>query len=228
MTTTAQALINRSAEIIGYKDPDETLSAADSTNFLAVLNDMLDGWNTQRLFIIAVSEVSQSVSGLPITIGLTGTINVTRPIRMQDGAYTRSNSVDLAFRWIERSEYEAIPNKTTAGTIPSVGYYEPAMPLGKIYLYPYPSTAIELHLPLQTQLTEFADLTTTYTLAPGYRKALAYSLAEELAPGRRALGQDVQRIAANARRAIRRTNASLQPQELSAGLSPYAAFIAGG
>ena len=225
--TKATAIINRAAEIIGYKDPDESLSSADSTNFLTVLNDMLDGWNTQRLFIIAVSEVSQSVTGLPITIGLTGTINVARPIRMQDGAYVRVNSVDTPIQWIERTEYEAIPSKTQAGT-PVLGYYEPSMPLGKIYLYPYPSSAVTLVLPLQTQLTEFADLASTdYTLAPGYRKALAYSLAEELAPGRRELSRDVQRIAAMARKAIRRSNYSLQPQEPSAGLSPYAAFMAG-
>ena len=225
--TKASAIINRAAEIIGYKDPDEALSTADSANFLAVLNDMLDGWNTQRLFIPAVAEVSQSVSGLPITIGPTGTINVARPIGMQDGGFTRLNGVDYPFRWIERTEYDGIPNKTQAGTIPNVGYYDASLPLGKIYLYPYPVEAIDLHLQLQTQLTEFADLANTdYNLAPGYRKALAYSLAEELAPGRRTIEANTQRIAANARRAIRRTNARIEPQG-PAVLSPYAAFMAG-
>lgn len=212
--TKAIDLINRACDLFGYKDPSESLSAGDQANFLAVLNDMVDSWNTQRLFIVAVSDVVQSASGLPITIGSGGDINVTRPTRMEQGAYTRTDGVDSPFRWVERTEYDAIGNKSEAG-VPQIGYYEPAMPLGKIHLWPYPASAIELHLPVQTQLTAFADAATTdYTFAPGYVKAMAYSLAEELAGGKRELPLSVQRIAATSRKAIRRTNVAIQPQQI--------------
>jgi hypothetical protein len=225
--TKASAIINRAAEILGYKDPDEALSTTDSANFLAVLNDMLDGWNTQRLFIVAVADIAQSVSTSPITIGTGGTINIARPIKMMDGAFTRINGDDYPITWIERTQYDAINNKAQTGTRPEFGYYDAAVPLGSIYLYPVPTSAIELHIQVQTQLTEFADLSTTdYNLAAGYRKALAYSLAEELAPGRRPIEVTTQRIAANARRAIRRTNARAEPQG-TAVPSGYAAFMAG-
>jgi hypothetical protein len=58
-------------------------------------------------------------------------------------------------------------------------------------------------------LTEFADLATNYSLVKGYKKALEYSLAEELAPGIRPLDPLIVRNAANARRAIRRTNVNV-------------------
>lgn len=226
---TALVLINRAAEILGYKDPAETLDGNDATNFLGVLNDMVDSWNTQRMFILSVLDVSQSVSGLPITIGSGGTINVARPVRMENGAFIRSQGVDYGITWVDRVSYDAIVMKSQPGTLACYGYYEPAMPLGKIYLWPYSSTAVELHLQLQVQLTEFADLTdTNYTLAPGYRKAIEYSLAEELSPGRRPLSEKAQRIAAASRRAIRRTNVEIPQQGfMPTGPSPYAAFIAG-
>lgn len=226
--TTAATIIDRGAEILGYKDPDEALSGNDAANFLGVLNSMLDAWNGQRLYIVSVLEVSQSVSGLPITIGSGGTINVPRPVRMEDGAFIRASSTDYPFTWITRTEYDSIAVKSQAGTQANYGYYEPALPLGKIYLWPYPSSAVELHLQCQVQLTEFADLTTDYPLAPGYRRALEYSLAEELAPGRRALDPKIEKLAMAARRSIRRANVEIPQLGFApSGPSPYAAFIAG-
>jgi hypothetical protein len=225
---TAQQIINRAAEIIGYKDPDESLSSTDSTNFLGVLNDMLDGWNSQRLFIVNVGEVVQNVSGSPITIGPGGTINVTRPINIEDGSFIRLNDADFQITWIQQIEYNSIIVKDTPGNVVRYGYYQQSTPVGEIYLWPVPSTSVELHLQLQTQLVEFADLTTGYTLAQGYKKALTYSLAEEIAPGRRTLDPKVERIALAARKAIRRNNVDVPLQNLNpSGPSPYAVFIAG-
>lgn len=227
-TITSQQIINRACEIIGYKDPDESLSSTDSTNFLGVLNDMLDGWNAQRLFIVNVGEIVQNVSGSPITIGPGGTINVTRPISVEDGSFIRINGADFAIKWIQQVEYNAIIVKSTPGTIAVYGYYQQSTPVGEIFLWPVPSSSVELHLQLQTQLVEFADLSTGYTLAQGYKKALCYSLAEELAPGRRSLDPKVERIAMASRRAIRRNNVDVPLLNMTpAGPSPYAAFIAG-
>jgi hypothetical protein len=80
--TTALQIINRASEIIGYKDPDETLSGNDSANFLAVLNDLVDSWNTQRHYIVTVTETTASVSSSPVSIGSGQTVDVTRPIRI--------------------------------------------------------------------------------------------------------------------------------------------------
>ncbi len=209
-TITAQAIINRACDLFGYKDSAESLSAADSANFLLVLNDMVDNWNTQRMFLPAISDVTANVSGLPITVGPGATINIARPIRMEAGAFIRSGGIDYPITWIERLEYDSIASKTQAGTAYS-GYYDAAVPIGSIYLYPYPATTVELHLRVLTNLSEFAALATTYTLPPGYRKALEYSLAEELALGKREIPAAIPRIASSARRVIRRVNTRIEP-----------------
>jgi hypothetical protein len=218
--TTALALINRGAEIIGYKDPDEDLSGNDAANFLDILNTMIDGWNTQRLYIVAVADVSASVSASPVTIGSGQTFDVTRPVRLEPGCFTRINNVDFPLTLVTREQYDGIVTKAVTSPWPIFGYYEPSLPTGNLHLWPAPSGAMELHLQMQTQLTEFADLATDYTLAQGYRKAIEYSFAEELAPGRRPLTADIIRIARGARRAIKITNLEVPQMAIPGALLP--------
>jgi len=226
--TTANQLIERAYEIIGFKDPDEPLSGSMATKALAVLNDMVDSWNTQRLYIVSVDEIVTTVSGLPITIGPGMMIDVARPIKVEDGSFTRISGVDYQIKWVDREEYNSIAFKSVAGQISLIGYYDANMPTGNIFLWPYPVTGAELHLQLQKQLSEFSDLATDYSLAPGYRKAISYSLAEELAPGLKELSGTVVKAAALARKAIRRTNAVIpQLNTGSSAGSPLAQFLAG-
>ncbi|HQS64972.1 MAG TPA: hypothetical protein PKV65_16605, partial [Acidovorax defluvii] len=107
---------------------------------------------------------------------------------------------------IDRETYASISLKTVSSTFPQYIYYDGNMPTANLFFYPAPVAGVEFHLAVQTQLTAFANLATDYTLAPGYAKALQYSLAEELAPGIKEVPMSLMRIAANARRAIRRTN----------------------
>lgn len=207
-TATALSIINRAAELIGYKDLDETLSGAEANNFLGVLNSMVDEWNTRRLAIVSTQDVVTSISSSPATIGPGATINTTRPVRISAG-FARIDSIDYGIEWVSAQQFHSISDKETSSSIPRYGYYEPSLPTGSVYLWPAPSGAVSLHLIVETQLSEFADIATEYDLAPGYRKALAYSLAEELAPGRRQLDPQIARMASSARRAIKTVNASV-------------------
>lgn len=215
---TALSILNRAAELIGYKDPDEALSGNDAANFLGVLNAMVDGWNTQRLMIVAVAQQSASVSASPVTIGTGQTFNVARPIRLETGCFTRINGQDYPLTLIDREQYDAIPNKSATGSVPQVGYFDPSLPTASLYLWPVPSAAVTLYLQMQTQLSAFANLTTDYTLAPGYEKALQYSLAEELVPGRRPPDVVVAKKAYAARRAIKVTNLQVPHMQFDANL----------
>ena len=214
--TTASQIIDRAYSMIGFKDGGEALSSADATYALAALNDIIDSWTTQRLFIVSVQEVATSVSGQTVTIGPGLTIDVNRPIKMEQGAFTRVGGIDYPLEWITRQQYNAIALKDTSSTIPEFGYYDAA---GLIYLWPYSTSPLSLHLQLQVQLVEFADLATEYTLAPGYRKALAFTLAEEIAPGIKELSASVIRQAMLARQAIKRTNVRVPVMSLNV---PYA------
>lgn len=210
-SVTALDIINRAAELIGYKDVDESLTATEKSNFLGVLNSIVDTWNSQRLYITQVEETATNVSSSPVTIGTSMTINVPRPVVIEAGSFIRSSGTDYPLKWMTREEYNAIADKSSTSSIPTHAYYNRDIPTGYIYLYPVPSTTVALHLQLRTMLSEFADTSTSYSLAPGFKKALVYTLAEELAPGRRPLDPQIARIAANSRRVIKRANHVIAP-----------------
>lgn len=203
--TTALQIINRAAEIIGYKDPEEALSGTDASNFLAILNDMLGTWNTNRLFVPATTTVSASVSASPVSVGPSQTLDTVRPVRIE-GAWVRVNGVDHHLTPRTAAQYDAIADKSTTGTLCDEFFYSPDVPYGALYLYPVPAAAVSLYVRVMSQLSEFADLGTDYDLGQGYKRALEYSLAEELTPGRRPLDPQVAQKAALARKAIKRAN----------------------
>ena len=200
--TTALQIIDRAYSLIGFKAAGEPLSGDDATYALDALNSMIDGWNTQSMFIASVQTVIATVSTESATIGTGLTFNTERPVSIEDGAFSRLNGVDYPMTEINRAQYADISLKTVSSTFPQYFYYDPA---GVVYFYPVPS-AVSVHLPVSVDLAEFVDTGTEYTLHKGYRKALEYSLAEELAPGVKELSSMVVRTAANARRAIRRSN----------------------
>lgn len=201
--TTALQIMNRAAEITGYKDPSEALSGDDAAQFLAVLNGLVDAWNTSRLYIVATSTVSASVSASPVSIGAAQTLNTTRPVRIE-GGYVTYGGVDSDLDWITSDEYDAIENKSLSSSIPTKAFYSPGLPTGSIYLWPVPSAAVTLSVRVMTQLTAFANTSTDYTLAPGYKRALEYSLAEEIHPNR--VTPAIARLAFGARKAIKTVN----------------------
>lgn len=227
MTTAAQ-LIDQAYTVIGYKDPADALSGQDTSYALTRLNDLIDSWNTQTLFIYTTTEVVATTSGKPITIGPAMTVATPRPVRLPPGSFARISGIDYPITWILEEQYQSIPLKSTASTIPIYGFYDGGAPTGNLYFWPYQTTATEYHILVETQLTEWATLTTDVTLTQGYRRALVYSLAEELAAGLREVPAIVTRNAMNARRAIRQANAIVPILKYADnGTSPIARFIAG-
>lgn len=204
--TTALTIINRAYSLLGYKAAGEALSGEDTAYALDALNAMIDGWNTQRMFIVSVENVVGTVSAATAGVGPGLTFDTVRPVTAEVGAFSRVNGIDYDIEWIDRETYAGISLKTVSSSFPQYAYYDNSLPTGVVYFYPVPSAPVEIHIPFQVQLSAFADIATQYTLAPGYQKALEYSLAEELAPGVKPIDPLLMRLAANARRAIRRSN----------------------
>jgi hypothetical protein len=132
------------------------------------------------------------------------------------GVFSRLNGVDYPMTEINREQYAQITLKTVQSTFPQYFYYDANTDTARVWFYPAPAGAVEVHVPVSVYLTEFQSLAIEYPLVPGYRKALEYSLAEELAPGIKDVSPMVVRQAANARRAIRRSNVNVP--KLATGL----------
>ena len=138
-----------------------------------------------------------------------------RPIRLEAGSTYTSGGIDYQIESITQDEYESIGLKTTAGLGPDRVFYSPGFPTGLLSFYPLSSSSVTLSLVVLVQVSQFADLTTDYSLAPGYERALVFSLAEESGPDfEREVPPTVTRGAMNARRIIKRVNHTVPQLEM--------------
>lgn len=206
---TANAIVADALGCIGVCDPTDAVAAEDASLGLRVLNRIVDGLGVENLMTLATvfQPVTVNAGVASRTIGTAGDVAVSRPVRFELGAYVRVDGVDHSLTPLTRQQYGSISDKTTQG-VPRHFYYEPTTSaLGTIYFWPVPSAAVTCYMPIQTRLTQFADLTTTYGLADGYEGFLTAETAVKLAPfyNREAPGSVIAE-ARNLRRMIKRAN----------------------
>ena len=109
---------------------------------------------------------------------------MTRPLRLISGlgaAYLLdSNSDKYMLNVVERDEWNIITQPNTNSDLPSTIFYDPQFPLGVINVYPTPYQSFPIYFDSYLQLGDFASLSATVSLPPGYKKALQDNLAIEL------------------------------------------------
>ncbi len=166
----------------------ETPTPDEQTNGLAIGNRMLDAWNVERLMMFAIQRTTHTLiaSTNPQTIGPSGAnITTDRPVRIQKAGLivagqTTEYPIEVVF---SVGEYARVRDKEIESGIPHLLYYEPALPLGKLYLAPVSNAANTLVLYRWTPFTSIATVGTTITFAPGYEKAFVSNLAVDLVAG---------------------------------------------
>lgn len=183
MTVTALDIITGASRLIGVTFVSETLPADDANDALLVLNDMLDSWSNDGLMTYSSALENFSLTGATsYTIGSGGTFNTTRPINILS-AVVRLSNVDYPLEIITQDQYQLeINNKSVTSSTPQYLTYDNAYPLGTIKMFPIPSSGSTLYLDSFKPLSNLTLLTTTVDLPPGWKRALKYNLAIELAP----------------------------------------------
>jgi len=213
-TPTALDLIEKALHLVGAKDPLEPATAQEAADGLDSLNALLDSWNTDRLFVyrIATTNYTWPSGAVSKTVGSGGDINITRPVRCED-SYVVDNGITYPVKSIPKESYDGIPLKGLSVNYPQWLYYDPAFPLGSLYLYPIPASNLALTLSYWSQFSSVAAITDTLSLPPGYWRALTYNLAVEIASE---YGMNVPpgviTVAANSAGKVKRLNA---PQPMS-------------
>lgn len=181
--TTALDLITGAAKIIGVVFKSEALSADEASDGLTALNDMLDSWSNDDLITFAPTLESFAMTGASsYTIGSGGTLNTTRPINIIT-AVVRSGTVDYPLEILTPEQYQTeVPVKNINTQIPKYLTYDNGYPLGTIKMFAIPLSGTTLYLQTNKPLSNLSALTTTVDLPPGWKKAIKYNLAIDLAP----------------------------------------------
>ena len=220
---TALDLINSALHLIGAKDPLESATAQEASDGLNSLNDLLDSWSTDRMFVFRVAEVTHIWPAATVsqTVGIGGDINIDRPLKVES-SYIVDNGLSYPVNVLaNRDGDNSIPQRTLSVNYPEWMFYDPAYPLATLYLYTVPASNLEFHFNYWAQLARFLNVTDTVNFPPGYARALRYNLAVEIASE---YGQQVPAsvasIAATSAGKIKRLNAPPVLSTIEVAYSP--------
>lgn len=218
MTTVAD-IINLALKDVGIVGTGQTAMAEDTNDALSTLNQMLGQWQVDGFAVYTLKSVAFPVTGATsYTIGTGGNVNRARPDEVE-GAVYRLNGVDTPLHIIQSfDDYQAIALKSSVG-FPSAVHYQATFPLGRLYVYPVPSSG-EILITLREEFTEYTSTASDLALPNKYRMAVRFSLAELLkvsypdATGR----PDIMQAAMKARRILKRSNVRIAPLKMPAEL----------
>lgn len=164
-------VITDAYERLNKLSPGETLNADDSARGLRRLNLLVDEWSAKRQFLYKSVLTSAAQTGnITLAAGSWATIPAGTEIL---GVTVDEEPISK----LTMLQYSGLYDPTETGS-PVAWAYDG---MTNIYLYPVASGQT-VQLLTAVTATTFADLTTTYTVPPGYENALGASLAVRLAP----------------------------------------------
>lgn len=205
-------MILRSMRLIGEKARGAVLDTNEQTECLAELNTFMDATANEKLLCYSVHQDSfpLSTGTSSYTIGVNGTVAVTRPTKVVDPCFVRDASgYDSPVRVISAETYGRLVSKGAGNTIPQVLYYDngfSATSTATMFVYPVPSTALTLFFSSWQQLQAFAALSTTVLLPPGYQLFIETNFAIHLAAGQVPVSPELAKMARDAKAAVKSVN----------------------
>ena len=185
---TVNEIITDALEIIGNKDPNDTLESVWETVGLRRINSIVDSWNVDKLRGYSVKEFEFSlVSGQSeYTIGAGGDFDtgsyVGRPVRIENAFSKSSSGVNHPMSELKFADFHMIECPTNSNAYPTGFWYNPTAPLGTIKFLPVPSSNYTVHFAVCFGFGSYVLGTDAVSMPQGYERLLTYQLAVELCP----------------------------------------------
>lgn len=169
---------------LGVLGAEEDPIAYDIAAVLGALKIMLDAWRLDPRAVTGYQELSYTpTAGVQsFTIGPSGNVVATQPLRIELNSYYRLNGVDSPLLVGSVDEYNAKAGKDTRGA-PSLVALNRGSDTATVYMYPAADGVSQLRLVvLKEPLASFESITasTTLTLPAGMRAALEWCIADDL------------------------------------------------
>lgn len=213
MTTTLDIITQAFLEV-GAFATSESIPAADAQDALGKLNRMLDAWRNERLMLYQLTRETFNLvaSQQSYTIGSGGNFNTNRPLSIERaGVEVQSTNpvTELPVDIVSDAEWQQIRVKAITSTYPRKLWVQGGMPLVTLWVWPVPSEVNKLVLYSWpgALLAQFAALTTTLSLPPGYEEALISNLAMRLYPSYGTpINPVVEQTARESKALLKRTN----------------------
>lgn len=175
------------------------MTAAELTDSLQVLNDMLDSWSAERAMIYSVNRIVNDQNGVPFSLIANqqtyalGNANgneafrLPRPPRLERVSiiYPVSSPTvnEIPMEMYDDVRWQGVPNKLTTSILPQICYVELSAD-GTDYnlnFWPIPTQANPVVLYAWIALGQFPNLQTKFFFPPAYARAISFNLAVDLA-----------------------------------------------
>ena len=232
-TTTAAVIISDALKEILVIGEGEAPSATMLSDGLRMLNRLLDTLSNNNDFAYFASMEQKALTGQQIlTIGPTGDIATTRPIKVET-AFVERNGISYPVKVIDNEKYDAVTYKALQGANTQAVYYEATYPNGTLYLYPV-STGCTLKMRVLNSVKQFASTSVQIDMPEGYEDAIMLALAIRMAPGYgKQVSQDTKQAARRAMKAVKTTNQVVPTMDLPDAVmgrsgSSFSSFMSGG
>lgn len=181
---TASDLIRGAMKQLRVIGQGETATNEEMQDGLDTLNLMLDSWSLDRLYVFCEKQdiLTMQAAKNAYTWGTGGDINTTRPIKLTSVYTLDGAGVSYPAHILKTAaEYDQIAVKGVPAYWPTHVFLDPTYPLATLRLWPTPSVTYSLYLRSYQQLQQFATLTDSISLPPGYMEAILFNLAMSMA-----------------------------------------------
>src|SRR5436309_3406699 len=186
-SATGYDICARAAKYVGILAAGEVLAAEDAADALEILNGMLDAWNSDRTYVYASTfNTFALASGTQsYTIGPTGTFAATvRPSKIEEANLVITSQTPNVRRPLfvgTDQDWMAVRIRPlSTPSIPTLLYYSRDVGNGTIYVWPTPTSGLSVELELWTVIPQFAALTDSFNLPPGFFECVTQNLALRL------------------------------------------------
>jgi|KBSMisStandDraft_5_1062788.scaffolds.fasta_scaffold02378_14 hypothetical protein len=225
---TARDIVTLALQDAGVTGQGLTPSAIDINNGLTRLNDMIAQWQRLRWVIWHLVATDLPMTGATsYTVGEGGQFNIARPDHLEAARITQvtpgpPNDVGWPLLPVTSMEDYNRIRMQHLGSFPRYFFYDSAWPLAKVYFWPLPSFLYIGRIITKQQLQSFPNLSTDFDMPPEYRRAIRFSLQDEMITAYKLPADPVNSMrAAGALDVIRRANLQIPtlslPPELARG-----------
>jgi hypothetical protein len=187
-------VLYRSLRMVGAYASTDSPRAEQVADALDVLNMMIKTLQIEGLlWLKSFAQVTLVAGQYYYPLGPAGaahywpalTTLITRPTRVWGLRRLNTSGYEIPLandgKCISRQEYEALPNKTTTGTVVQA-YYDPQLVNGMLYVWPCPATGVtdKLNFTVDRTLEDMINDDVTFDFPTEWAEPLTFMLAERL------------------------------------------------
>jgi hypothetical protein len=237
-----QTLLTDALTTSGVEGFDASIDPDVLNKSLRLANRMIAQWQRERYMVYQLVDYGFTSTGAQFyTVGAGQNFNINpRPDRLEyaflrqlsNNGSPAPNAGTQPFDWplevIDAYEDYAAIRLKTLGTFSAAVFYDPGMPIGKLYPWPVPQAGIyQIHILVKQTLPFFAQLQQAVMFPPEYNAAIEWCLARRFrAAFQMPADITINQLAAQGKNIIRKANAQIptlrMPRELiNNGASTY-------